>query len=220
MNTRIVLSFTITLYLLSALLFFVLERNNSLAGMPLTDQIVQSVFNAFSPRSSGFISVSPAGFMPVTIIMLMVMMWIGGASQSTAGGIKVNTFAVIMLELKAVLTGNRRVVVYNRTLSHDSIRRAFAVVTISIISYIIVASLLVAFQPGMSVKALLFEAASALFTVGSSFGITDQLGFNSKILLSVAMFIGRVGLLSLLTGIVKQSNGAPVRCPEESIIIN
>lgn len=220
MNTRIVLSFTIALYILSAAIFFIVERNNTLAGMPLSDQIVQSIFNAFSPRSSGFISVNPARFMPVTIIVVMIMMWIGGASQSTAGGIKVNTFAVILLELKAVITGNSRVVVYNRTLAHDSIRRAFAVVTISILSYAVVSLLLIAFEPALSIRSLLFEAASALFTVGSSLGITDRLGLDAKLLLCIAMFVGRVGLLSLLTGMVRHSKKAPLRCPEDNVIIN
>ncbi|MDE5968161.1 MAG: potassium transporter, partial [Muribaculaceae bacterium] len=207
-------------YILSAAIFFIVERNNTLAGMPLSDQIVQSIFNAFSPRSSGFVSVNPARFMPVTIIVVMIMMWIGGASQSTAGGIKVNTFAVILLELKAVITGNNRVVVYNRTLAHDSIRRAFAVVTISILSYAVVSLLLIAFEPTLSTKALLFEAASALFTVGSSLGITDRLGLDAKLLLCLAMFVGRVGLLSLLTGMVRHTGKAPLRCPEDNVIIN
>lgn len=219
-NTKLVMAFTLSIFVISTVLFFIMEYNNSLAGMSLGDKIVQSVFNAWAPRSSGFSSVNPAGFMTTTIIMVMVLMWIGGGSQSTAGGIKVNTFGVILLELKSIIMGRHRVVVYNRTVAHDSIRRAFAVVTLSILAYVIYSIVLVAFEPGLPVKGLLFESASALFTVGSSLGITPELSDASKILLSTAMFVGRVGLLSLLIGFVGQKSDLPIKYPTDSIIIN
>lgn len=220
MNTKIVMVTTLTIFAVSSLLFFIFEYNNSLAGMSLYDKIVQSVFNSFVPRSSGFSSVNPAGFLNITIIMMVVLMWIGGASQSTAGGIKVNTFAVILLQLKSTILGKNRDVVYNRTIATDSVRRAFAVVTLSIIAYIFYSMVLVAFEPGLSVKALLFESASALFTVGSSLGVTDQLSDPSKILLCTAMFLGRVGIISMLIGFAGQRKDSPVRYPVDNVIIN
>lgn len=220
MNTKIVLLTTGIIFAVSSVLFFIFEYNNSLAGMSLSDKIVQSVFNSFIPRSAGFTSVSPAGFLNITIILMVVLMWIGGGSQSTAGGIKVNTFAVILLELKAAITGKRNVVVYNRTIAHDSIRRACAVVALSIFAFIVYSMLLVALEPTMSVKALLFETASALFTVGSSLGITDELSDASKILLCTAMFLGRVGLISMLIGFAGQRKDTPARHPVDNVIIN
>lgn len=220
MNTKIVMVTTLTIFAVSSLLFFIFEYNNSLAGMSLYDKIVQSVFNSFVPRSSGFSSVNPAGFLNITIIMMVVLMWIGGASQSTAGGVKVNTFAVILLQLKSTILGKNRDVVYNRTIATDSVRRAFAVVTLSIIAYIFYSMVLVAFEPGLSVKALLFESASALFTVGSSLGVTDQLSDPSKILLCTAMFLGRVGIISMLIGFAGQRKDSPVRYPVDNVIIN
>ncbi len=220
MNTKIVMKTTLLIFLFSAVLFFIMEYGNSLAGMSLYDKIVQSVFNAFVPRSSGFASVNPAGFLNITIIMMIVLMWIGGASQSTAGGIKVNTFAVMLHELKSVIKGRSSVVAYQRTIAPDSIRRANAVVALSILGYISISMLLVAFEPHISVKALLFESASALFTVGSSLGITAELSDASKILLCVAMFLGRVGILSLLIGFFGQHGEPPVKHPIDNVIIN
>lgn len=220
MNTRIVMVTTAVIIVVSSALFFVFEYDNSLAGMSLYDKIVQSVFNSFVPRSSGFSSVNPAGFLNITIIMMVVLMWIGGGSQSTAGGIKVNTLAVILLELKSVVTGKERVVVYHRTVAHDSVRRAFAVVTLSIFAYIFYAMVLVALEPALPVKALMFEAASALFTVGSSLGITPELSDASKILLCTAMFLGRVGIISMLIGFAGHRKDAPVRYPVDNVIIN
>ncbi len=220
MNTKIVMKTTLLIFLFSAVLFFIMEYGNSLAGMSLYDKIVQSVFNAFVPRSSGFASVNPAGFLNITIIMMIVLMWIGGASQSTAGGIKVNTFAVMLHELKSVIKGRSSVVAYQRTIAPDSIRRANAAVALSILGYISISMLLVAFEPNISVKALLFESASALFTVGSSLGITAELSDASKILLCVAMFLGRVGILSLLIGFFGQHGEPPVKHPIDNVIIN
>lgn len=220
MNTKIVLVTTMSIMIVSSALFFFLESDNSLAGMSLYDRVVQSVFNSFVPRSSGFSSVSPAGFLNLTIIMMIFLMWIGGASQSTAGGIKVNTFAAIILNLKAVITGRRQVTVFKRTISSDSMRRANAVVTLSIISYLFYAMTLIALEPGLPVKSLLYEAASALFTVGSSLGVTDELGNSAKVLLCTAMFLGRVGVISLLIGIAGRSKESYVKLPTDNIIIN
>lgn len=219
-NTKIVMLTTLLLFALTALSFFIFEYNNSLAGMSLWDKIVQSVFNSTVPRSSGFSSVSPSGFLNITIILMLVMMWIGGASQSTAGGIKVNTFALMWLHLKSVVMGKQRVVVYNRTLSKDSVNRAGAVVTLSVLSYVIYSIIIVALEPNLPVKSLLFESASALFTVGSSLGVTHELSDVSKIVLCTAMFFGRVGLISLLIGFVGQHKDAPVKYPTDNIIIS
>lgn len=219
-NTKLVLKYTLVIFAVSTVLFFVLEYDNSLKGMSLSDKIVQSVFNAWIPRSAGFCSLNPAGFVTPTIIIIMVLMWIGGGSQSTAGGIKVNTVSVLYHEVKSVIKGRSRVTVYDRTIAHDSIRRAFAVVALSIAAYAVYSVVLLVLEPDLPVKAVLFEVASALFTVGTSLGITDQLSDASEIVLATAMFIGRVGLLSLLMGFVKQHSASPIKYPEENVIIN
>lgn len=219
-NTKIVLITTLTMYLVSAVLFFILEQDNSLKGMSLYDKIIQSVFNSFVPRSSGFSSVSPASFGNLTILMMMVLMIIGGASQSTAGGIKVNTVAACFLNLKAVILGRGDVVAFDRHISVNSIKRANAVVALALVTIVIYASVIIALEPGLPVKALFFETLSALFTVGSSLGITDRLCDASKIVLCTAMFIGRVGLLSLLMGVAYNVKNRQVKYPTDDIIIN
>jgi len=219
-NTRIVLVTTGWIFLASTVLFFLFEYDNALEGMSLRDKIIQSAFNSFVPRSSGFASVNPAGFLNITLIMFVVLMWIGGASQSTAGGIKVNTFAIMLLNLRSVVLGRDRITAFQRTISTPSIRRAQAVIGLSIVSYVIYAMLLVGFEPALSTKALLYEAASALFTVGSSLGVTPFLGAPSKLLLCTAMFLGRVGIISILVGIVGTHTDSPAKYPTDNIIIN
>lgn len=220
MNTKIVI-FTSGLLLASgAVLFFVLEYNNSLSQLTLWQKITASVFNSAVPRSAGFSSVNPAGFLNVTLVMVMFLMWIGGGSQSTGGGIKVNTFAAICLNLRAIVTNAPRVTAFQRTIAPGSIRRANAVVAISIISYFVLSFLLLGLEPDLPARDVLFESCSALFTVGSSLGITSQLSVTSRILLCCAMFLGRVGIISLLMGLVRTRHSSAPHYPSDNIIIN
>ncbi len=219
-NTKVAVVTTMTIALVSSALFFVFEYNNTLAGMTLSEKCVQSVFNSFVPRSSGFSSVNPCSFLNITVLMMMFLMWIGGASQSMAGGIKVNAFATMLISLKTIVTGGKYSTVYGRMISHGSIQRAYAVIAISVMVYVVYSMILVAMEPALPVKGLLFESASALFTVGSSLGITPLLSSSSKVLLCTAMFLGRVGILSLLIGFFARTSMHQVKFPEENIIIN
>lgn len=220
MNTRIVLVTSGILFFAGAILFFILEYNNTLAEMTLTEKITQSVFNSTTPRSSGFTSVNPAHFLSPTLLIVMFLMWIGGASQSTAGGVKVNTFATICLNIRAIISGNPNVNAFKRRISVGSIRRANAVVALSILSYAIVSLVMLMLEPGLPARSVLFESLSALFTVGSSLGITDQLSTAGKITLCIAMFIGRVGIISLLTGLIRHQSHPAATFPTDNIIIN
>lgn len=222
MNTLVVLTTTTILFVAGAVLFWLLEHNNTLVGKGWWWQLSQSVFNSVTPRSAGFSSVNPGGFLNVTLLLIMVLMWIGGASQSTAGGIKVNTFAAICLNIKAIVCGQQSVNVFRRNIGVWSLRRANAVVAISILSYIVFSMLALSLEPDLSPRAVLFETLSALFTVGSSLGITGQLSVATKILLCTAMFLGRVGMLSLLTGLVgtHRHRAAAISYPTDNLIIN
>lgn len=220
LNTKLVLITTLSILAVGSITFFILEYNNTLAGMSVEKKITQSVFNSLIPRSAGFSSVNPAMFMPLTLLLIIVQMWIGGASQSLAGGIKVNTFATVILNLRAIIRGQSAATAFGRQITPASSRRAYAVLTISIGAFLIYAIAVLALEPTLSVKALLFEVTSALFTVGSSLGITNQLSPASKIILSTAMFIGRVGILSLLIGFGSQYRDKSPHYPSESIIIS
>lgn len=220
MNTKLTLVTTLAITVISTVLFFIFEHDNTLEGMSLYEQGVQSLFNSFVPRSSGFASVNPVNFLGITTMMMVVLMWIGGASQSTAGGIKVNTFATMLLYLRSIIRGDDRVTVYKRTISPGSIRRANGVIAISVLSYIVFSMILVWLEPNLPIRAVLYEMVSALFTVGSSLGITPDLSVYSKLLICVAMFLGRVGLLSLLTGLFASEMGNFRKYPVDNVIIN
>lgn len=220
LNTRIVLIVTFLLLFFGTMGIAAFEWNASFAGMPIADKWTQAFFNATCPRTAGFSSVDLAGLGVQTILIYLFLMWVGGAAQSTAGGIKVNAFAVVVLNLVAVVRGTERVEVFGRELSYDSIRRSNATVVMSfgvLFLYVFVISIL---EPNMSILTITFECVSALSTVGSSLNATPLLQDSSKLLVASLMFIGRVGLITLMLGIIKQKKHTKYQYPSGQIIIN
>lgn len=219
-NTKIVVSLTLALLLLGTLSIALLEWDTALQGMPPLDKVVHSFFAAVSPRTAGFASVSISSFGMQTLLLMLFLMVIGGGSQSTAGGVKVNTFAVIFLNIKAILQGEERVVVYNRTLSSDTIRRSNSTLMLYIIFAFVGTYLLTIFEPDTPILSIVFECVSALSTVGSSLDLTPILGNDSKIVVIVLMFVGRVGVLTLMASIIRHRGVKRVSYPSGNIIIN
>ena len=220
LNTRIVLIMTFLLLVFGTVLIAVFEWNHAFAGMSVADKWTQAFFNATCPRTAGFTSVDLASLGVQSVLVYIFLMWVGGAAQSTAGGIKVNAFAVVVLNLVAVLRGTERVEVFGRELSYDSIRRSNATVVMSISVLFVFVFILTIWEPQASVMALLFECVSALSTVSSSLNLTPTLGDNSKLLAAFLMFIGRVGLITLMLGIIKQKKHTKYQYPSGQIIIN
>lgn len=220
LNTRIVLIVTFLLLVVGTAGIALFEWNASFAGMSVADKWTQAFFNAFCPRTAGFSSVDLAGLSVQTLLIYLILMWIGGGSQSTAGGIKVNAFAVVVLNLVAVLRGTERVEVFGRELSYDSIRRSNATVVMSfgiLFVFIFIISIL---EPKLSLLTVTFECVSAISTVGSSLNATPLLGSDSKLLVALLMFVGRVGLITLMLGIIKQKKNTKYQYPSGQIIIN
>ncbi len=220
LNTKIVLCTTLSILAVGIVAFFILEYDNSLRGMTLYEKTVQSVFNSLIPRSAGFASVNPATFLDITMLLIMIQMVIGGASQSMAGGIKVNTFGTAVLNLRSVLLGHNRATAFHRTINHASVRRANAVILISSFALVAYLVVILCIEPTLPTKSVIFEVVSALFTVGSSLGITGELCDASKVVLSTAMFLGRVGILSLIAGMATSSRDVSDHYPEDSVIIS
>lgn len=220
LNTRIVLIVTFLLLLFGTAGIALFEWNASFAGMSVADKWTQAFFNAACPRTAGFSSVDLAGLGVQTLLVYLFLMWVGSGSQSTAGGIKVNAFAVVVLNLVAVLRGTDRVEVFGRELSYDSIRRSNATVVMSFGTLFLFVFVISILEPGVSLMAITFECVSALSTVGSSLNLTPSLGSDSKLLVALLMFIGRVGLITLMLGIIKQKKHTKYQYPSGQIIIN
>lgn len=219
-NSKIVVVTSLLLLGVGTLALAALEWNNAFAQMPVADKLTHAFFNAVVPRTAGFNSVDLTHFSAMTLMVYMVLMWIGGGSQSTAGGIKVNTFAVACANFLSIVRGCERVVLFNREIPSDSVRRASATIFGSLMAVLLFFGILVLLEPTLSPASLLFETISAIGTVGSSLNVTPQLGDASKVLLSFVMFVGRVGLITILMSMVRHRGPRKFRYPTDHVIIN
>ena len=154
LNTKIVLRTTVILILTGTALLAFFEWDNTFAGMRIHEKLVQAFFNAVSPRTAGFISVNLNSMCIQAIFIYTILMWIGGASQSTAGGVKVNAFAVAYLNIRAIIHGSNRVEFAGRELSTDSIRRANAAVFTSVMVLAFFIFLVTLTDPDLPLKAI------------------------------------------------------------------
>ena len=211
---------TTVLIVLGTVLLAYFEWNNTFAGMRIHEKVVQAFFNAVSPRTAGFISINLNSMCIQSIFIYTVLMWIGGASQSTAGGVKVNAFAVAYLNIRSIIRGTNRVEFAGRELSTDSIRRANAAIFTSLIVLGFFIFMVTLTDPDLPLKSVVFECVSAFATVGSSLGITSELQDASKLLIVVLMFIGRVGVVTLAQGLLKQYKNQNYKLPQDSITIS
>lgn len=220
LNTRIVMVMTALLLFSGTFFFLTFEWNNAFAGMTVAQKWTHAFFNSACTRSAGFSSADISLFSLQSILVYILFMWIGGGAQSTAGGIKVNAFAVLLLNLRSVIRGSERVEVFGREIATDSIRRANATMFMSLIALFVSVLTLSVFEQDVPLLSLLFEAASALYTAGPSLNLTSSLTEQSKLLLVVLMFVGRVGLITMMLGIVKQKKNTKYKYPSDNIIIN
>lgn len=220
LNTKLVLVFTLILFLCGALGFYIFEFNNSMDGMPVGKRIIQSAFCSATVRTAGFSTLGPTQWLSITFLMAVLLMWIGCSSQSMGGGIKINAFAAMIFNLRSIVRGQKGVSAFGRSISLASVRRANAVICFSILAILGYSAIILLLQPELPLKAVLFECFSAITTVGMSLGITDQLSDISKIAIASAMFLGRVGIISVLCGLVGNRPDRSAMLPSDDIIIN
>ena len=220
LNTKIAVSATIILLIAGTVAIALTEWDGAFAGMSVIDKLTHSFFNATTPRTAGFNSVSITHFSLITLILYIILMWIGGASQSTAGGIKVNTIGVAFASFLSIVRGESSVTMFNREITDHSVKRAYATIFGSVMVIITCFVTLVLLEPQLEPFALLFETISALSTAGASLGITSEFTDVSKIIFSAMMFIGRVGLITVAMSLFSRQERRHYRLPEENVIIN
>jgi trk system potassium uptake protein TrkH len=198
-NSKLILSTIAGLNLFAFIVIWALEANNplTLANMSLGDQALNAWFHATVPRSSGFNSLEMANMTDASTLVTMILMFIGGGSLSTAGGIKVGTFIIVVLSVITFLRRSEELTVFNHSVSKTTSFKALAVVSITAILIFLGLFTLLILEPSKNFLDLLFEAVSATCTVGLSRGITSELQPASLFALILLMFAGRLGPLTL-----------------------
>lgn len=221
LNTKVVLFVTTLIILISTGLFLLFEWDNAVyANYNFGEKLLCALFNAISPRTAGFYSTSPAALSDSGYLLTLILMFIGGNSGSTAGGIKVGTFAVILMGMLAAFRGRKDINLGKKRLEYSQLSQALAIFATFLIAIMIAALTICAVEPdSVTVKSILFECVSALGTVGLSTGITPQLHAASQIILIFLMYAGRVGILTLALAFGEKRNTAEVRKPVDSLLI-
>ena len=220
LNSRITLITTISLSIFGTLCFLFFEYNNTLNNHGWVGKIVTSIFQATTPRTAGFNAVDMTELYRPTILITILLMWIGASPSSTGGGIKTSTFAIATLNFINLGRGRDKIEIYHREIGNTTVRRAFAIITLSLIVIGLGVLLISHFNPKINLLSIIFECFSAYSTAGLSLGITTDLSGQSKFVLIVIMFLGRVSMLSLLIAFMKKVQFKNYRYPSEDILIN
>jgi len=201
-------------------LFLLLEWNNpdTLGRFGPGGKVLAALFQSVTTRTAGFASVPQSGLRGSSVLVSVVLMFIGGSSVSTAGGVKTSTIALVFLSAAAVVRGREDVTVFRRTVPARLVHRASAIVIISLATLLGCTVLLGVLQSG-DFADLLFETASALGTAGLTRGVSAQLGRAGKLLLTCCMYFGRVGPISLAIAFAGRKSGGVTGYPEQNITI-
>lgn len=220
LNSRITLITTSSITAIAFVGFYLLEYNTTLSEHQGIGKIVTALFGATTPRTAGFNSIDTASLLFPTTMMVFLLMWIGASPASTGGGIKTSTFAIATLNMLSLAKGKDRIEVFGREIAQVSIRRAFAVISLSLIVIGVGIMLISIFEKEKSLMDIGFECFSAYSTVGLSLGITADLANESKLIITAIMFVGRVSMLTIIIAVFRKVRRKNYRYPTEELTIN
>ncbi len=219
LHTKLVLVTTAVLLVAGTLVIAFFEWNHLYRDMPIAERLYRAFFFSVTARTAGF-NIDPVEALSLpSVFFLLMLMWIGASPGSTGGGIKTTTFAVAALNVINIVRGKQRVEIFYRQIPIENIRRAFSIVLLTAFFIGAMTVLLLLFEPDQSLENLLFEVTSAVGTVGLSRGITSSLSWQSKIVIILAMFIGRVGILTFLFAMFRQEYEPRYKFPVENVIV-
>ena len=220
LHTKITLLVTAALLMFGPLVVMAFEWTNPATLGPLStfDKVLAGWFQGVSPRTAGFNTVSIGGMNEPTLLVITTLMFIGAGSASTAGGIKVTTFAVLGYVLWSEVRGNGDINVFKRRLPTNVVRQALTVALLSI-GLVVGAALAMMSMEDVSLTPALVEVTSAFGTVGLSTGITTSIGLAGHMLLVLVMLAGRVGPVTFVTALALRERVTTYRYPEERPII-
>jgi trk system potassium uptake protein TrkH len=218
-QTRMVLMTSGILIVAGTLLILVFEHQTPWNGGGDARSVLVALFQSISTRTAGFNTCDMGALAPATLFLMMLLMFIGASPGSTGGGIKTTTAAVLWLALSSSLRGQENVGFYRRTLPREIVQKAMSV---TLMALVIVAgfTLLLLYTEAQPFSSILFEVVSAFGTVGLSVGITPSLTTPGKLLITVLMFIGRLGPLTIAYSFLKLGKKANYVYAEERVMID
>ncbi len=221
LSTQIAVNMTLILTGLGMLGFYILEQDYSLNDKNLFEALTTAFFQSVTTRTAGFntVSLSLSDISQPTYIMFIFLMFIGANSGSTGGGIKTSTFFLLVISAFASIRGKKNAEIGRRSISNDTISRAFSIVSFAIAYNLVCIFILLIVQPNINILDLFFELISAFATVGLSTGITSLLNEYSQAILILTMYIGRVGMLTLALALSKKVISTSYQYPVSHVMV-
>lgn len=218
-SSKLVIATSTILLVFGFFTYLIFEQQGTLAQHPTAwGKIVTSVFGSVTPRTAGFNTVDFTAISLPTVMVYLLLMWIGASPGSTGGGIKTTTAAVAVLNVASVVRRKDRTEVFRTQISELSINRAFATIVVSLMVMGIGVLLIGLNDPDKGMLRIAFEVFAAFSTAGITLGITQDLTLFSKCVLILVMFIGRVGVLTVLMALVHPTKTLLYRYPSEEIM--
>lgn len=221
LHSKVALSGTAFLIIIGAILMFIFESNNpgTMKNMSFKGKILSSFFAAVTPRTAGFNSISTSDMTNAGVFLTIILMFIGGAPGSTAGGIKVTTAGVLIMTVLSIVKGREDTEIYKKRIAKDAVYKSLAITTIGLGLVITVTMLLSITEPSATLEYLLYEATSAFGTVGMTLGLTTELSFVGKAIVAFTMYCGRLGPLTVVLALASRVNSNKIKYPEDKILV-
>lgn len=214
MQSKVILVTTSILIIVPAVYFYIFEFNN----FKISDRILLSIFQAVTPRTAGFNTISYDNLSEASKAIMIVLMLIGGSPGSTAGGMKTTTIAIMVSNALSVFNREKHPHFFGRRVGDDALRQAATVFMIYITLFLF-SGIIISRVENIDLLTSLFETASSIGTVGLTLGITTKLSIISKVILIILMYIGRVGSLTLIFSAFSKNPKSNERLPEEKITV-
>ncbi len=218
LNSKVVLSASLLLIVFGTLVIYGTEHSNSLRNLPLPTQYFAALFQSVTLRTAGFNSLPFGALTSATYLVMIAFMFVGGASGSTAGGIKVGTASVIYAFIASFFRGRKQPVLFQHSISNDQVLRAFSILIFGIV-VIGIATVALSISEHQPTLKLLFETTSAFGTVGLSTGITSSLTVFGRLVISLLMFAGRIGPLTILAAAGREGDRGRIEFPVGEVSI-
>ena len=220
LHTKIVVVMNLILILFGTILIFIAATGNkaTIGDMPLADQFINALFTSISCRTAGMNTFDLAAATQITQLMLILLMFIGASPLSTGGGIKCTTIFVIIMSMLAVFRGKKEIIIFNRRISRELRDQAFAIFTMGVI-WVVTAGIILSVLDGKvhDLEIIIFETV-AFGTAGMGIGITTEWDIMGKLILSLTMLVGRVGIMTFMLSLMTQKDSV-IKYPPEKIMV-
>lgn len=218
LHTKIVLSMTGVLLLFGTIMFFISEFAYTMKGMPLHLRVLCSWFQSVTCRTAGFNTIDQSQMSHASILVSIILMFIGASPGSTGGGVKTSTFALLLITIYSMIRGQSDLTLFKRKIATSNARQSTSLITLSMMFIFLIVFAVLLIDP-FTMEETVFEAVSAFGTVGLSIGITPHLSMVSKFLIIILMYIGRVGPLTVLFALSQRKKAMHYTLPEERVTV-